>query len=293
MTRAALPVDRLGAYRLIRVLGTGGMGTVYLAHDEEHDRRVALKVIHPHLLGRQGALRRLRREALAGERIRHPNVVRAIEAGVEEVDGRPWHFLVTEHVAGKSLRALLDESGAVPERDVREIGRQIAAGLAAIHREGMIHRDIKPENVLVTPDGCARITDLGVVRSRSADPRSSDEGRFAGTLLYAPPEQLLGKSLRPSADLYSLGETLYELATGSHPSGDRRSCPDVERLLHPHVVPADRVNPELSPFLTTLLAELLQPDPDLRPESAELVERILAEGEAGAWWRARAGTSAT
>ncbi|MCU0726953.1 MAG: serine/threonine protein kinase, partial [Planctomycetes bacterium] len=151
----------VGNCRILRRLGAGGMGSVWLAAGPG-DGPVAVKLMHPHVLAQPGFLDRFRREAEIGARVHHENVVRTLFAGEQEVAGRTLHYIVMEYVEGDTLRALLADLGFLPENLLREIARQVAAGLAAIHAEGAVHRDLKPENVLITREDRVRIMDLGV-----------------------------------------------------------------------------------------------------------------------------------
>ena len=146
----------VGGFRILNALGEGGMGSVYLAEAEgpaagvERGRRVALKVLHPHLLKNPEAVERFEQEAEAGRRVEHENVVRTLGAGMAGTNGTTVRFLVMEYVEGRTLRQLLTELGTVPEALLREIAVQTAAGLAAIHAQGIVHRDLKPENAIIT-----------------------------------------------------------------------------------------------------------------------------------------------
>ena len=153
----------LGSYRIESLLGTGGMGKVWLGRDEAGDR-FAIKVVHPHLLEREGFFRRFLREAEIGKTVRHGNVVQTLDVDMLSVDGRLLSFLVMEYVEGRTLGDLLDEMEQVPEGLCRHIGREIAKGIAAIHAAGAVHRDLKPENVLITADHVVKIMDLGVAK---------------------------------------------------------------------------------------------------------------------------------
>ena len=179
----------LGPYRIGPEIGSGGMGSVFLATVEgdaaglEPGARVAVKVVHPHLLARPGFFKRFLREGRAGRQVGHENVVRTLEVDALQVEGRTVHFLVMEHVEGRTLRELLGDLGAIPEALLRELARQIAAGLSAIHAAGIVHRDLKPENVLVTDDHRVRVMDLGVARIVEESVALTREGQFAGSLL--------------------------------------------------------------------------------------------------------------
>ena len=180
----------LGVYRVEAELGLGGMGTVYRATGPEGV--VALKVVHPHLLATPGFFKRFLREAEVGKRVRHENVVRTLDVDAISLEGHQHNYLVMEYVEGKSLRELLRELGTIPETLLREIALQTAAGLCAIHAAGIIHRDLKPENILITDDHQIRIMDLGVAKLQEASIAITREGEFAGSLLYAAPEQFGG-----------------------------------------------------------------------------------------------------
>ena len=284
---SALTGRDLGPWRLVSVLGTGGMGTVFLARNG--DDRAAVKVIHRHLLGRRGFLARFHREAEIGRRVRHENVVATLDVDAVEVDGRPLHFLVMEHVEGRTLRRLLDELGRVPEELCRHVGREVARALVAIHAAGAVHRDLKPENVLITRDHVVKVMDLGVARLANEAMRMSQTGAFIGSVRYGAPEQFSAGSaeIDGRADLYALGLTLYEMATGRHPfEGDdfrvvvRQQMTEVPR-------PAGDVHPQLSPFFEEVLRRLVEKDRNARFASAGELLDVLERGEGSAWWRER------
>ena len=176
----------LGNYRIESELGSGGMGKVYLAARGED--RVALKVVHPHLLAEPGAFKRFLREAEIGKTVAHPNVVRCYDCDQLVVDGTTHAFLAMEFVSGQTLRDLLAELSTVPEELCRHIGREVSKGLAAIHEAGVVHRDLKPENVLITRDHEVKVMDLGVARLADEAMRLSLSGAFVGSPLYASPE---------------------------------------------------------------------------------------------------------
>jgi tetratricopeptide (TPR) repeat protein len=283
----------LGPYRIDSELGAGGMGSVFLATCEEDTQgarrgaRVAIKVVHPHLLSTPGFFKRFLREADLGKAVRHENVVRTLDVDATLLDGKQANYLVMEYVEGRTLREMLRDLRTVPEALLRELASQVAAGLAAIHEQGIVHRDLKPENVLVTKDHQVRIMDLGVARLQEATVAITKEGQFAGSLLYAAPEQFRHEGVGPATDLYSLGVMLYELATGSNPF-ERDSAAQVIAA-HLSLVPRPMrdVNSDVSAFLAEIAGTLLAKQPSGRFPSATELRRVLVDGESSAWWKAR------
>jgi tetratricopeptide (TPR) repeat protein len=278
---------RLGPYRLVAELGSGGMGTVYLATVDATNERVAVKVLHPHLLVRPDSVRRLLREADIGRRVCHDNVVRTLDAVQAEDGAERLQLVVMEYVEGRTLRALLDDLARLPEELCRHVGREVARALAAIHAAGAVHRDLKPDNLIVTPEQVVKVMDLGVARLVDESLRVSQSGAFVGSVRYAAPEQFGTDEVDGRADLYALGLTLYELATGVHPfaGDDFRSV--LKKQMGETPRPAGELNPQLSPFFEDLLARLVEKDREKRIASAEDLLRILDEGEESAWWRGR------
>jgi eukaryotic-like serine/threonine-protein kinase len=213
---APLP-SQLGPYRLIDLLGAGGMGEVYRAHDTRHDRAVAIKVLPQRLADDPTALERFRREARAIAALSHPNIVSLLDFGGEESIA----YIVTELLEGDTLRALLDR-GPLPWRRCCEIGAAVAAALAAAHSEGVIHRDVKPDNVVVTHEGRVKILDFGLARSeRFLDDGGGRNPTLPGTVVgsagYMSPEQVTAGDLEPTTDIFSLGCMLYEMLAGGRP----------------------------------------------------------------------------
>ncbi|MHC5052933.1 MAG: serine/threonine protein kinase, partial [Planctomycetota bacterium] len=271
---------QLGPYRLLSELGSGGMGTVHAAEVAESvaglqtGQKVAVKVIHPHLLSTPGFFKRFLREAELGRKVVHENVVRTFDVDATELEGKAVHYMAMEHVEGKSLRKLLLDLGTIPETLLREIALQTAAGLAAIHEAGVVHRDLKPENVLITDDHEIRIMDLGVAKLQEASIAITKEGQFAGSVLYAAPEQFGPDEVGPSVDLYSLGVMLYELATGDNPFRRDGAAAVIEAHVN-HTAP--RIT-DLNTETTSFLSELI------RFESAQVLQEVLAEAERSQWW---------
>ncbi len=280
--------EEIGPYRVLERIGSGGMGTVYAAvRADDPDITVALKVVHPHLLARPGFFKRFLREAQMGRRVEHENVVRTLDADAVRIGAETVHYLVMEFVEGRTLAELREDLGTVPEALLREIARQMASGLAAIHASGIVHRDLKPENALITPDQRVRIMDLGVARPTSGEDVLTQAGQFAGSLAYAAPEQFGKQEVGPAADLYSLGVTLYELATGTNPF--RRDDFAAVMAAHREHVPQaiEAVVPGTSAFFSDVVQSLLAKVPSARFASAAELAVVLADGERSAWWRER------
>lgn len=283
---------RLGPWRLVAPIGTGGMGAVYRAVAEAgasvpEGAAVAVKVVHPQLADDPGHVSRFLREAELGRLIVHENLVRTLGAGEAEHDGRKVRYLVMDLVEGRTLRRLLEDLGRLPEALLREVAAQACRALSAVHTAGVVHRDVKPENVVLTPDHRVKLMDLGVARVLEGGAALTRTGSIAGSLLYVAPEQVRGDELGPAADLYALGMTLYELAVGRHPFAGL-SVPallDAQWKRVPERL--DRVDRGLSPFFASLVDALVEKPPERRPRGAAEVVEILAQGEEGPWWRER------
>jgi serine/threonine-protein kinase len=284
----ALAGRDLGGYRLVSLLGSGGMGRVYLA--EKNAERVALKVVHPHLLESPGFFKRFLREAEIGKSVRHENVVRTLDCDQVIIDGAPHAFLVMEYVEGQTLRGLLDELGRVPEELCRHIGREVAKGLSAIHEAGAVHRDLKPENVLITKDHEVKVMDLGVARVADEALRLSRSGVFVGSIQYASPEQFQGNGdgIDGRSDLFSLGVVLYELSCGEHPHPGDSFGAVLSKVVSEEPRRLGERNPQLSPFFEEVVHTLLAKDRAKRFASASELLAVLTDGEKGAWWPERA-----
>jgi len=210
----------IGPYQIIRELGTGGMGCVYLAHDQRLNRPVAVKLLSNYNMAAAERLRRFRQEALAASALNHPNILTIYEIG--EAEGK--NFIVTEFVDGSTLSKRIS-AGPIAVSESLDLGIQIAGALSAAHAAGIIHRDIKPANVMVRGDGLAKVLDFGLAKYEQAhnDTASVDSivetapGAVMGTAAYMSPEQARGASLDARTDLWSLGAILYEMVSGSRP----------------------------------------------------------------------------
>ncbi|WP_322512853.1 Stk1 family PASTA domain-containing Ser/Thr kinase [Chloroflexus sp.] len=259
-----------GRYQIERLLGDGGMARVYLGRDLRLNRPVAIKIPHPHLMTDPDFLARFRHEAHAAAMVSHPNLVDVYDVGQ---DG-DLHYIVMEYVAGSTLKQLINREApfAIP-RAVR-IGEQIARGLHAAHRAGLIHRDIKPQNIIVTDDGQARITDFGVAKSHLST-AMTETGITLGTVDYIAPEQAQGRPATPQSDIYALGVVLYEMLTGRLPfTGDTPVAVAMKHISEPPPPPR-RYNPQIPAALEAIILRALAKDPAQRQRSAlELAEEL-------------------
>src|SRR6185437_12061245 len=200
-------------YELEELVGTGGMSSVYRAHDRLLDRTVALKVLHEHHLQDPEYVERFRREARSVAVLSHPNIVTVIDRGEHE----GHQFIVFEYVDGQNLKRLIENRRPVPVDTALHLATQIAHGLSFAHRNGLVHRDVKPQNVLLNGDGRAKVTDFGIARSLDVKHGMTQTGTVLGTSDYIAPEQAQGQTISAQTDVYSLGVVLYELLTGEVP----------------------------------------------------------------------------
>jgi serine/threonine protein kinase len=200
-------------YDVVRPLGSGGMGEVYLARDRVLGRDVALKVLRKQYAGDDEFAERFKREAMSAASLSHPNIIQVYDRGETEEGAS---YIAMEYVPGGTLKERIFRDGPLEAADAAGIGAQVAEALGAAHDRGMVHRDIKPQNVLLTARGGAKVADFGIARAGSSA-TISRTGSVMGTAGYMSPEQALGKPATPKSDLYSLGVVLYEALTGELP----------------------------------------------------------------------------
>ena len=255
-------------FQILSVLGAGGMGVVYKARDRELDDMVALKMLKREVAGDRERLERLKSELKLARKITHPNVLRTFDFG--ELDGIP--FISMEYVRGVTLRYLLDRQGRLPYSAGLRVAKQLCAGLAVAHAEGVIHRDIKPENLILDPAGNVKLMDFGIARPvERASPGQTQAGFVVGTPHYLSPEQLTGKDIDPRADIYASGVVLYEIFTGRQPfTGDSPAEIILAHLNQPPAPPSTHW-PEIPAELERLILRCLEKDRERRyPSVAEL-----------------------
>jgi serine/threonine-protein kinase len=242
----------LGRYRLDRPLGSGGMAIVYLAHDRELDRVVAVKRLADNLSHDRSFRDRFLREAQLAAPLSHAHVVRVYDFG-HDPDGRP--FIVMEYVEGGSLADALARDGVLSPARVVAVARDCCSGLAYAHAAGLVHRDLKPQNLLLDLDGRVKIADFGIARTLDGTSLTLT-GSVLGTAGYLAPEQAGGAQVSAAADIYGLGVTLHQLATGAMPGPDA-----------PQALPEP---------VRSVVAGCLDPDPGRRP-TADALSAMLDE----------------
>jgi serine/threonine protein kinase len=260
-------VRTLGGYRLLRQLGEGGMGAVYLGYHEGTDQQVAIKVLADHLASNQAYIDRFYREAKSGALLNHPNIVRTLNVGQDQATGK--YYLVLEFVDGPSAQALLDKQGRLALGDAVHIALDVARALEHAHSRNIVHRDIKPDNILITRSGVSKLVDLGLARRLDEASHLTAARQGFGTTYYMPYEQAINaKYADGRSDIYALGATLYHLVTGSVPFSGDNHLEVVEKKNQGLFTPASKLNPAVPPVLDHILSRMLARDPRDRYQTA-------------------------
>ena len=279
----------IGRYHILSLLGSGGMGEVFLAEDTSLDRRVALKILPQRFMQDDQRLHRFVREAKAASALNHPNILTIYEVGEEG----GAHFIAAEFVTGVTLRQRL-ANGPLPTGDAVDIVTQCLAALEAAHAAGIVHRDIKPENIMVRPDGLVKILDFGLARTAgyedkssaappASDPRVTTPGAIIGTPRYMSPEQARGQAVDGRTDLFSLGAVFYEMLTGRPPFPGATSGEAIDQLLQSEPPPA-----AIPPGLDRIVRAMLVKNRELRYHTAAEIAadlRLWADPAPRSWAR--------
>lgn len=252
----------IGRYKVLRPLGSGGMGEVYLAEDIHLGRNVALKILSPIIDLDHDGLRRFDREAKVVSTLNHPNILTIYESGEEG----PIKYIASEYVEGETLADRL-LNGRPKVETALDIAIQITGALNAAHSAGIVHRDIKPDNIMIRPDGVVKLLDFGIAKL-SEPIKMSDlgtaPGMIIGTPKYLSPEQAIGKDIDSRSDIFSFGLVLYEMLTGVKAFAADSSIEVISTILHKDPAPVNELVPDLSPDISGIVSKCLKKPPDER-----------------------------
>jgi serine/threonine-protein kinase len=265
----------LGDFRILRRLGQGGMGQVYLAEQLSLKRRVALKIMRADLAANTTALKRFKHEAEAVARLTHANIVQVYAVGVEE----GLHYMALEYVDGRNLREYLAKKGSPDLLLGLSIMRQVAAALQRASEVGIVHRDIKPENILLTRKGEVKVADFGLSRCFAGEQQPlhlTQSGVTMGTPLYMSPEQVQGQEVDPRTDIYSLGVTCYHMFTGQPPFRGNNAFEVAMMHVQAQPVPLNEVRPDLPPELAAIIHKMMAKQPAERYQTCRDLLKDLA-----------------
>jgi serine/threonine protein kinase len=284
----------IGSYQIESLLGSGGMGEVYLAQDEKLKRQVALKILPPEYTTSDERVKRFQLEARAISALNHPNIVTIYDVGSHE----GINYISTEFVEGKTVRELVGR--VLKIKEVLNIIIQTCEALAAAHSRGIIHRDIKPENIMVRPDGYVKILDFGLAKLSEVDFHTikdfaaTAKGVIIGTPAYMSPEQVADDKVDHRTDLWSVGVVLYELLTGVNPFKKENRQATFKAILNEEPPLASSINSEISPELDQILIKALEKDADLSYQTASDLradlKRIRREIDSSPSWSSGSGT---
>ncbi|HSE39719.1 MAG TPA: serine/threonine-protein kinase, partial [Acidobacteriota bacterium] len=243
------PGDTVGPYKILSLLGTGGMGEVYCASDPRIQRQVALKLLPAHFSQDRDRLRRFEQEAQTAGHLNHPNIITIYDIGFSNAGT----YIAMELIDGKTLREILN-SGSIPPKNAIHIAAQLADGLAKAHEAGIVHRDLKPENVMITKDGFAKILDFGLAKmslvkqeeaSHLPTRLQTDTGIILGTAAYMSPEQANGQAVDFRSDQFSFGTIFYEMISGKNPFHRKTTVGTLSAIVNEEAKPISSLNPQV------------------------------------------------
>jgi serine/threonine protein kinase len=271
-------------YRIYDRLGSGGAATVYLGRDSQSGQMVIVKLVHNHLVNDK-FMGRFQREIELLQGLDNPYVVKLYDWALQEFDpelNQALSYIVAEFVEGHTLADIIDTRGPLTEPDALSIGRQVALGLADVHRKGIVHRDIKSQNIMITPDSEAKIIDFGIAKGPGQATLTASS-HFAGTLYYAPPEQILeAHGVDHRADIYALGVVLYEMLTATLPVKAREFGTVASRIISGKLDPITGVSEPVGTLVTQMMALKPEQRPTSTKEVALKIEKILGQRQPAA-----------
>src|SRR5882724_1258907 len=277
-TAAILEVGTVlaGRFEILQMLGIGGMGAVYKAHDRDIERIIVLKCIRPDLAAHPEIIQRFKQEMLLARQISHKNVIRIFD--VRESGG--LKFITMEYVVGKDLGNMLAERQKLPPSEALEIIQQVCAGLAAAHAEGVLHRDLKPSNIMRDEQGRVVVMDFGLARTVTGDGMTGS-GVMLGTMEYMSPEQAKAEAFDARSDLYAVGLIFYELLTGKMPFAAGSAMASLVKRTQERATPVAEIDPEVPASLSAIVSKCLEREPAARYQSCAEVLSDLANIEGG------------
>ena len=257
----------MGEFKIVRLLGMGGMGRVYLAEQEKLERQVAVKVLPQQLVADRAAIERFEREAKLAAKLAHPNIGQILTIGSQAT----VHFVAMELIAGGDVSALMREKGRIPLDEATTIIRQALLGVASAHAKDIIHRDLKPQNLMITEDGVVKVMDFGLARAATADSSLTASGAVLGTPLYMSPEQAEGKKVDLRTDIYALGATLYHMICGRPPfQGETPLSTLLKHLTEPLPSPRD-LDPDIPEPVCDIIYKMMAKQLEDRYQTCEEV----------------------
>ncbi|MEZ0227718.1 MAG: serine/threonine-protein kinase, partial [Planctomycetota bacterium] len=260
----------VGDYKIVKQLGEGGMGMVYLGEHHQLRQKVAIKALHPSLFNNDNARDRFVREAEVLARLGHPNIIRLLNF----YNLPQGCFIVMEYAEGETLEDKLQKGGLIPPAIAVPCFVQVLHALDYAHRLGVIHRDLKPSNIMLATGGIAKLLDFGTAKLADA-PKLTQQGMTLGTIIYMSKEQLLGKPLDARSDVYSLGVTLYETTTGQLPFYDEEEKKLVLKIAKTEPIPPSQHYPPMQKELERIILKALAKEPDQRFQTAEEMAQTL------------------
>lgn len=257
-------------YEILGKLGSGAMGTVYKARQLSLNRIVALKILPPNLAEDKKYIARFLREAKLAAKLNHPNIIYVIDVG----ESQDVYYYAMEFVEGRTLKQIVDEEGPLPEKDILRMAIQVTDALDHAYSYGIVHRDVKPANIMLTNDGVVKLCDFGLARPIHIQSKAT-KTVIAGTPHYIAPEQIRDDNVDIRADIYSLGATIYYLATGRPPFTGETPALVMTKHLYEHPRPPRDLNPAISRYLEAIILKCLRKKPDDRFQTPGELHRVL------------------